>query len=144
MDQELWAKLQAEPNAQKSSLEVAAEQRAAEHRKALQSVKQPITQAARDAARKRFEAITATNKALDEADQNNIVEARKAELRLLVQETLKNVSTPTEQNFVNEKTEPLLTRFVSTMSDFQVTEFVNHTLESLRNDVAARRLAGLD
>jgi hypothetical protein len=61
----------------------------------------------------------------------------------MIIESLKDTTTAEEAEEVCRRAVPLMTRFVTTMSDFQVSQWVNHQVESLRAEKAARQLAGL-
>ena len=143
MDNELFERLKADPENAKSSLQLNAERNAQEHARTLRDIKRPVTAEQRAAAKQKFDAINAANQVLDAVEATGIVETRKAEIKGMIIESLKDTTTAEEAEEVCRRAVPLLTRFVTTMSDFQVSQWVNHQVESLRAEKAARQLAGL-
>jgi len=143
MDTELWQRLQAEPDAQKSSLELADEARRREHLRVLQGIKRPaVTAEQRAAAKKAFDAISAVNRAQESLEANDIIETRKTEIKAMILAACKDVTTAEESAELCQRAVPLLTRFATTLSDHDITNWVGHQLEALRAEKAAKELAG--
>ena len=128
---------------EKSSLEIWQEQLRGEYEAALAKTKRPPTQAERDAAKKKFKAIEAQNELVKQLEQDSFIVQRAREVAEEIAAALKDVATPEEVAEVDRRAAPLLKRFVTSLSDYEITEWCHHTLEVIRNEKAARELTGL-
>lgn len=142
-DQKLWNDLRSNPANAKSSMQVATELRAQEHARTLQGLKPAVTAEQRAEAERRFDAINAANLAAETVEATGIVETRKTEIQEMILAALKDTTTFAESTEVCRRAAPLLTRFATTMNDYQITIWVGHTVQALREEKEAQRLAGL-
>jgi hypothetical protein len=141
-NQELWNRLRQEPDANKSTIQLAAEQREQERLRSLQTVKPVVTAAERESAAQRFKSIQA-QKAVERATAElDVANRRIAEVRQQIAESCKEVTSAAEQAEIVSRAEPLLRRFVTALNDYDVTEWVGHTLAAIRGEKAAKELTG--
>lgn len=91
---EAWQECQ-KKYSNRSELELAAEQRERERKRALQGFKKPATQAKRDEQARRFKAISAQNELDSRVEQDSIIAEREKEVSALITSALE-VATPTE------------------------------------------------
>lgn len=143
MDRDLFEQLKSEPDANNSSLQLNAEYQQREHQRMLRNMKRKPTPAEVEQAKKNFAAINAVNELEKQLEQDSIVAQRAREVAEEIAAALKDVATPDEVAEVCRRVEPLLKRFVTSLSDYQIVEWCRHTLEVIRNEKAARELAGL-
>ena len=142
MDRELFARLQAEPNANMSTLEIEHERAERERQRLLQNIKAKATPEQRAEAKRRFDAINAVNRVQKAVEASDIIEVRMVEIQEMILATLKDVTSAEESAEILRRAEPLLKRFATTLSDYDVTNWVGHQIEALRAEKAAKQLAG--
>lgn len=136
MDTELWQRLQAEPDAQKSSLQLNAEYQQREHRRMLENVKPVVTAEQRAEAKRRFAAINAVNELNAELERTSFIAQHEQELQALITAALA-VATPDEAKQVRSQITPAMLRhFVLNCTDYDVSVYVGDLLQTIRSKKA--------
>lgn len=132
MDRELFEKLKREPDASKSSLQLAAEQRDREHQRALQSVKPIVTAQQRKAAAEKYRQIQAQNELDKSLDELDVVNQRAKEVEHNIIAALE-VCSPSEKEEVLRRLQPKIQHFILHNTDAQIVDWCWAQVEHIRN-----------
>jgi len=132
-DPQLFARLQAEPNANRSTLEIEHDRTKRERQRTLTGIRKPVTQVEREEQARRFRAIQAQAELENQLEQDSLIAQREREIQQLVTAALE-VATEEERAAVLERARPKLRQFALYSTDVKVADWCWAQIQQIRAD----------